>query len=143
MSMPNDTLGVPRPDVAPYSFSRPFWDATREKKVVIQYCRGSGRYQFYPRPTSIYNGTRDLEWREVSGRGTIFSYTLVQRAPETFRGHEPYILGAVTLDVGVNVMADIVHCDLDRIRVGLPVVPFWAPLPNGTNLLLFQPESAA
>jgi len=140
MSTPlNDTLSVKRVAPKPRSFSRPFWEATREKKLLIQFSRGSGKYQFFPRATSIYSGRRDLEWREVSGRGEIFTYTVARRAREPFQGHEPFFIATVTLDVGVNVLANVVHCTLEEMRIGLPVVPFWAPLPNGTHQLMFQP----
>lgn len=136
----NDTLGVQRPIPPARSFSLPFWEATREKKLLIQYCRRSGRYQFFPRATSIFTGRRsDLEWREVSGAGEVFTWTVARRAPPLFRGHEPYVVATVTLDVGVNVLANLVHCRLDAIRIGLPVKPVWAPLPNGMNLLMFEP----
>lgn len=138
---PNDTLGVQRHAPTPRSFSRPFWEGTREKKLLVQYCKRSGKYQFYPRPTSIFTGRHsDLEWREVSGKGEIFTYTVARRAPEAFRGHEPYLIATVTLDVGVNVLGNLVHCGLDEVRIGMRVRPFWAPLPNGTNLLMFEPD---
>ena len=35
----NDTLGVKRGDIKHYDFGMPFWEATRQKKLVIQYCR--------------------------------------------------------------------------------------------------------
>ena len=73
MTAMNDTLDVTRPLPVDRSIARPFWDATREKKVLIQYDAEVGKYQFYPRPTSIFTGrTKHLEWREVSGKGKIF-----------------------------------------------------------------------
>ena len=50
------------------------------------------------------------------------------------------MIGLVTLDEQVNVMANIVHCDRDRLNIGLRVKPFWAPLSNGTHLLMFEPD---
>lgn len=135
----NDTLSVARGPAKPRSFSQPFWQATRERKLLLQYCRRSGRFQFFPRATSVADGHRDLEWREVSGRGEIFSYTVVRRSRPPFQGHEPFLLAVVTLEEGVNIMADLVNCPLDTARIGLTVVPCWAPLPDGTNLPLFQP----
>jgi uncharacterized protein len=144
MSAPlNDTLSVKREAPKPRSYSKPFWDATREKELIIQYCRKSGKYQFFPRATSLFTGRPDLEWREVSGKGEIFSYTVARRAREPFQGHEPFFIATVTLDVGVNVLANIVHCELDEMRIGLSVKPFWAPLPNGTHLLMFEPDGSA
>ena len=139
MSQLNDTLSVSREPPKPRSFSKAYWDATREKRLIVQYDKRSGKYQFFPRATSIYDGRRDLEWREVSGKGELFSYTIAHRARPPFQGHEPFAIGLVTLDEGVNVMANIVHCTRDQLKIGLPVKPFWAPLTNGTHLLMFEP----
>jgi len=137
----NDTLDVKRPPSAPRAFSRPFWEATREKRILLQFDRRSGKYQFYPRATSIYTGRRgDLEWREVSGKGEVFSFTVVRRAREPFRGHEPFVIALVTLDERVNVMANVVHCSLEQMKIGMRVKPYWQPLPDGTNLLMFEPD---
>ena len=140
MTQLNDTLSVTREPPKPRTFSKAYWDATREKRLLVQFDRRSGKYQFFPRATSIYNGHRDLEWREVSGKGQIFSYTIAERARPPFQGHEPFAIGLVTLDEGVNVMANIVHCTRDRLKIGLRVKPFWTPLANGTHLLMFEPE---
>jgi uncharacterized protein len=136
----NDTLGIHREPPKPRSFSKAYWDATREKRLIVQYDKRSGKYQFFPRATSIYDGHRNLDWREVSGKGEIFSYTIAFRARPPFQGHEPFVIGLVTLDEQVNVMANIVHCDRDRLNIGLRVKPFWAPLSNGTHLLMFEPD---
>jgi len=143
MSTPlNDTLDVTREPPKPSSYSRPFWDATRDRKLLLQYCRGTGQYQFFPRPTSLFTGRRDLEWREVSGRGNIFTYTVAHRGPGIFHGHEPYLIATVTLDVGVNMIANLVHCTLDQVKIGMPVLPFWMKLANGMHLLMFEPDQA-
>jgi uncharacterized protein len=136
----NDTLNVTREPPKPRSFSRKYWEATREKRLLVQYDRRNGKFQFFPRPTSVYSGRRDLEWREVSGKGEIFSYTIAHRARPPFQAHEPFVIGLVTLDEGVNVMANIVHCRPDEVKISLRVKPFWLPLPNGTHLLMFEPD---
>jgi uncharacterized OB-fold protein len=138
----NDLAGVERPLPLERSFTRPFWDATREKRLLLQYDRVAGAYQFYPRPTSIYTGRAStLEWREVSGAGRIFSYTIARRARPPFREHEPFWLALVTLDEGVNIMANVVGCAEEAMRIGLRVKPHWAPLSDGRHLLLFEPET--
>ena len=139
----NDTLGVEREVPRHYTFSEPYWNGTREKKLFLQYCRKSGQYQFYPRPVSIFSGTRDLEWREVSGRGQVFSWTVAHIARPPFAGHTPYLVATVTLDEGINVIANLINCPLDRVAIGLRVRPAWTPLPDGTNLLLFEPADIA
>ena len=50
----NDTLGVKREFKSPhYDFGMPFWEATRQKKLVIQYCKTAKKFQHFPRPVSI------------------------------------------------------------------------------------------
>jgi uncharacterized OB-fold protein len=136
----NDTLGILREPPKPRSFSKAYWDATRDKRLLVQYDKRSGKYQFFPRATSIYDGHRNLDWREVSGKGEVFSYTIAYRARPPFQGHEPFVIGLVTLDEQINVMANIVHCERDQLKIGLRVKPFWAPLSNGAHLLMFEPD---
>jgi len=141
MTAINDTLNIPRQPSAPRTFSKRYWDGTREKKVFLQYDKKTGKYQFYPRANSIYTGRRsDIEWREVSGKGEVFTFTIARRCREPFRGHEPFFIVLVTLDEGVNVMANVVNCSLEEMKIGLRMKPYWHPLPDGTNLLMFEPD---
>lgn len=136
----NDTLSVERQAPRHYPFSEPFWQGTREKKLMVQYCRKSGAYQFYPRPVSIFTGGRDLEWREVSGRGEVFSWTIEHVARPPFVGHTPFVIALVTLDEGVNMIANLINCPAEGVKIGMRVHAAWTPLPDGTNLLLFEPD---
>ena len=136
----NDTSSVKR-SIRRYGFSKPYWDGTREKKLVLQYCRVTGKYQHYPRPVSIYTGRRrDIEWREVSGKGEIYSFCIAYRGLPAFRGQEPYAVVSVTLDEGVNMIANMMHCTRKELRIGMRVRPCWLPLEDGTNLVMFEPD---
>jgi hypothetical protein len=73
----------------------------------------------------------------------VFSYTVTERGTPAFRGQEPYAVVSVTLDIGVNFIANIIHCTTDELKVGLKVKPYWHPLEDGTNLLMFQPDRDA
>lgn len=136
----NDTLNVKRADINPYSFTQPFWEGTREKKLMIQYCPVAKKYQFFPRPVSIFTGSRDLEWREVSGKGELYSYTITERARPPFGGNEPFAIGLVNLDEGVRIMGNLIGVERSSIKIGMRLKPAWAPLSNGYNVLLFQPD---
>jgi len=139
----NDTLGVKRA-IKHFDFSEPYWEGTRGKKLFIQYCKATGKYQHFPRPVSIFTGRRrDIEWREVSGKGVVFSYTITERGTPAFRGAEPYAVVSVTLDIGVNFIANIINCTAEELKVGMKVKPYWHPLEDGTHLLMFQPDKDA
>jgi uncharacterized protein len=141
----NDTLSVKREFKTPhYDFGMPFWEATRQKKLVIQYCKTAKKFQHFPRPVSIYTGRRrDIEWREVSGKGTVFSYTIAHRGTPPFQGAEPYAIASVTLDEGVNLIAGLAHCKAEDLKVGMRVKAYWHPLDSGEHLLMWQPDKDA
>jgi uncharacterized OB-fold protein len=139
----NDTLGIKR-DIKHFDFSMPFWEASRDKRLVIQYCKATGKYQHFPRPVSIFTGRRrDIEWREVSGKGKVFSFTFAHRGTQQFRGAEPYAIVSVTIEEGVNLIANMVNCKAEDLQVGMKVKPYWHPLDDGTHLLMFQPDTGA
>lgn len=110
------------PRIGTYVDSRAFWDGAREGKLVLQYCRDTGRFQHYPRPVSLYTGSRNLEWREVSGKGVVYACT-VARVPSPGFGPEtiPYAVATVELDEGVRIIARVVHCAPDEVAIGMRV----------------------
>jgi uncharacterized OB-fold protein len=140
MAQLNNTTEVVRDPPTPRSFSKAFWDAAREKRLLLQYDPRNKKYQFIPRPTSVYDGRRQLEWREASGRGEIFSFLIASHANPPFRGHTPFAIALVTLLEGVNIMANVVNCEVNELRIGLPVNLTWLPLTNGAFLPAFEPE---
>ena len=135
----NDTSKVDREPPTPVSYTRPFWEATKQRKLMLQYDPRAKKYQFYHRPVSIYDGLGDLELREAAGTGEIFTYTIAVRARPPFQGHEPFAMAVITLAEGVNIMANMVNCSKEDLRVGLPVKLTWLPLKNGTHLPAFEP----
>jgi hypothetical protein len=119
----------------------PYWEGSKQKKLVIQYCKTAKKYQHFPRPVSIFTGRRrDIEWREVSGKGKVYSFTIAHRGTPPFQGSEPYAIASVTIDEGVNIIADVVNCKAEDLKVGMRVKPYWHPIANGEHLLMWQPD---
>jgi uncharacterized OB-fold protein len=114
-----------RPAPRPSSMTKEFWDGASRGKLMLQYCRDAGKFQFYPRPVSIYTGKRNLEWREASGKGSVYTYTVTHRGPAPFRGIPPYIIATVELDEGVRMMSNLINCEAEDVRVGMRVRVAW------------------
>jgi uncharacterized protein len=129
------------PALVPTDVSRPFWEATREGRLVMQYCPVAGKFQHFPRPVSQYTGKRNLEWRDVSGRGFVYAVTVTRRGPPLFRAAEPYLVATVQLDEGVRIMSNLVNCSVDAAFVGMRVELCWKDIEGGYKYPLFQPES--
>ena len=87
--------------------TKPFFDGAAQEKLVIPQCVETKKYIWYPRAISPFT-LGPVEWREVSGKGAVFSYTIARRTREPFAGHEPFFIVMVTLDEGVNVMGNCI-----------------------------------
>ena len=123
---------IPAP--APNPETRAFWDAAREGKLLVKSCEQCGSTHWYPRAICPFCFSDKTFWRESSGRGTIYSYSVMRRVPQ------PYAIAYVTLDEGVTMMTNIVDCDLDAIRVGQPVRVVFEPTSDGPPVPMFVPD---
>ena len=141
MTAINDTRNIERGAPAARTFSQPYWDATKNKKLMIQYDSEVKKHQWYPRATSRFTGKASkLEWREVAGQGEVYSFTIVRRARPPFQGKEPFFLAIVTLPEGVQIMGNTVDISLEDMKIGLKVKPYWHPLPDGYHMLMWQKD---
>ncbi len=126
--------------------SDPFWDATKEQRYLVQWCGACKAPIFYPRevcPACL--SAESLEWRESSGRGTVYAVSVQHRpANPTMADRVPYVVALVEVDAGdgastVRVMTNVVNCDPLTVRIGDAVTLAWEPLSDGRQLPLFQP----
>ena len=46
----------------------------------------------------------------------------------------------VELDEGVRIMADLINVTEDQVKIGMKVKPVWIPLPEGYNLIAYEPR---
>jgi uncharacterized OB-fold protein len=131
----------PRPVPVPTNITRPFWDAAKEGKLVLQRCRRCGTWQYWPRPVCMRCISRDLEWKEAAGRGVVYSFTITRLPAEGFEGREPYVLASVDLPEGTRMMAHLLNCPIERVRIGLPVRVVWEKVTDEISLPQFEPDA--
>jgi uncharacterized OB-fold protein len=113
--------------------NRAFWDAATAGRLMFGSCTACGEAHYYPRLICPFCGSDRTELKAASGRGTVYSYTVMRRAPV------PYSIAFVTLAEGPTMMTNIVDCDLDAIRVGQPVKLVFKPTEGGAPLPMFTP----
>jgi uncharacterized OB-fold protein len=123
--------------------SRPFWDAVRRHELRLQYCGGCDRWVFYPRAVCPGCLSAGLEWRLVSGRGTLHTFTVVYRGLKNFPLGPPYVIAIVALDEGPRLMTNLVGVDPDpaRIRIGMPVEVAFDDVGPDATLPRFRPRA--
>ncbi len=106
----------------PTALSEPYWQGCREGELRMQFCSACHRYQFYPRVMCSACGAPELEWRALSGRGRIASFTVVRRAVSAAY-EAPYIVALIDVEEGPRLMSHVVEVEAEdpRLRVGAPV----------------------
>lgn len=110
----------PRPDAR--GAGKHYWNAAREGRLDLPLCSGCGKLHWYPRVRCPHCGSADLAWVTASGKGTIHTYTVVRQSGDPyFKTKLPYVLAMIDLEEGVRMMSNIVDCDVDSVRAGLPV----------------------
>jgi uncharacterized OB-fold protein len=82
----------------------------------------------------------NLEWVKVSGRARLHSFTVVQQpANAAFRDDVPYVYAVVQLDEGPRLVSNIVQCDIDALRVDMPLEAVFDDVTPEWTLVKFKP----
>jgi uncharacterized OB-fold protein/acyl dehydratase len=98
-----------------------FWfDAVKQKKLLIQRCTSCGALRHPPRP--MCPRCQSLEWGtiESSGRGVVYSY-VVNHYPQVPAFDYPLAVALIELEEGTRLVANVVGIDPAAIRIGMPV----------------------
>jgi uncharacterized OB-fold protein len=139
---------MPRFEPKSTEISDPFWEATRERRYLVQWCAACNAPIFYPREVCPQCLSPDsLEWRESSGTGAVYAVS-VQYRSMMMADQLPYAVALVEVDAGdgastIRVMSNVVNCDPESVSVGDAVSITWESLSDGRNLPLFEKAGAS
>ena len=121
--------------IIPDELTKPFWDAASERRLVIQNCSACDRLQNPPLPSCSQCGSADgLEWKQMSGRGTIYNYCVVYDCPiGALQEDQPFNLAVVMLDEdqGIQMYSHLPGTPIDDVSVGAAVEVFFETTANG------------
>ncbi len=121
-----------------------FWDAAKQHKLLIQRCQDCGANQFFPQSSCRKCLCDRMEWLEASGKGVIYTYTVVYRPPtQTFEEDVPYTVALVELDEGVRMMSTIIGIEPQDVRVSMPVEVVFEEISPTISLPRFRPIEAS
>jgi uncharacterized OB-fold protein len=115
---PTPRFDLPTPDID----TQPFWDAAKEHKLLVKRCGACGAHFHYPRPFCPKCWSADVSWVEASGRGTVYTFSVVhQNDLPPWPSRVPYVAAIVELEEGPRLMSMVVECEHDAVECGLPV----------------------
>ncbi|HEX9713739.1 MAG TPA: Zn-ribbon domain-containing OB-fold protein [Actinomycetota bacterium] len=102
--------------------TKPYWDAAAEGKLLVKHCSACDRAFFYPREHCPRCWSKDTSWREASGRGIVYTFTVIhQNDLPPFKDRVPYVIAIVELEEGLRMTTNIEGIDPGEVRCGLPV----------------------
>jgi uncharacterized OB-fold protein len=117
---------IPDPTTAP------FWEAAKEGRLMVGRCRDTGRHFFPPRGVSPFTLSPNVELVPASGRGTLYSYTVMRMAA-------PYAPAMVELEEGPRVFTNLVDVAFEDIRIGMKLRVVFRPTEGGPPVPMFAP----
>ncbi len=131
-------LPQPGPDNAP------FYEAAERGELRFQQCTACGAFRHYPRPACPKCLSREYTWELSSGRGTVFTWTIV-RGPTlpAFEHKLPYNVVDVLMDEGVHFVSEVLDCLPEEISPGMPVQATFVPVSNEITLVKFRRVESA
>ena len=103
--------------------TQPFWDAAKEDRLVAPKCTTCGTFRLPPSAFCFNCQSREFEYVELPGTGTVYSFTIVRHPlhPDLAEAC-PYVSGVVELDgtqgAGARMLVNIIDCDPDAVRIG-------------------------
>ncbi len=133
-------MAYDKPLPRPTPLSQPFWDGAREHKLLLQRCQSCGAYRFTPQALCRECYAEEYEWAETSGRGKVYSYTIVYRPQTlTFMDDVPYVLAVIELAEGPHMLSNVVGCAPSDVHIDMPVVVQFEDATDEITLYKFRP----
>jgi uncharacterized OB-fold protein len=106
--------------------SLPWWKAAAEHRLVVQRCTDCSQMRLPAAPVCAGCRSAASDWKELSGRGRLYTYTIVHRpiAPDQ---EVPFLVAVVELEGagGVRMITNLVETRQEELEIGMPVEVVW------------------
>ncbi|NXY99391.1 Zn-ribbon domain-containing OB-fold protein [Streptomyces sp. BR123] len=129
------------PDVD--EFTRPYWQAAAEGRLLLRRCARCGRAHHYPREFCpfCWAGEEQVAWEQACGNATLYTWSVVHRNDlPPFGQRVPYTAAVVDLAEGPRMMTEVVDCDPVDLRVGMPLEVAFREAAEGVRVPVFRPR---
>jgi len=134
---------VPKPLPELEGFTKDFYEGCQRGELLFQCCGGCGSWRHVPRELCAECGSWDWEWKASSGRGKVFTWTVVTRALHpAFAEDVPLAAVVVELEEGVRLLSQIIDCSPDELEMEMPVEVTFEPVSNDVTLPKFRRAGA-
>ena len=135
----------PLPVKAPENM--PFWDGLDRGEFRVPKCNDCGDWNWIPYPACRSCLSDNLTWTPVSGKATLFSFTIVYRGLGAFNAEVPYVIALAELPEkprSIVVQGNLVGIDPEQVKIGMPLKIVYETIEcEDVTLWRFMPDDAA
>jgi len=131
--------------LAPNSWTEPFWIAAGQHQLVVQRCVSCGTVRHPPGPFCPTCRTQESEWMDLSGRATLYSFTVIRHAlAPHLREYLPMVIAVVEPEEAPNarLVANLVEVEVEDVVIGMPLEVVWEDAGDGVAVYRFRPADA-
>jgi len=132
-----------KPLPKPSKWSQPFWDGTKDHKLLLKKCNSCGHIDHPPYLYCTNCMSEEHAWVEASGKATLYSFAINAYAvPFPFMEDLPYVLALVDLEEGPRMISNIVNCDHSKLKKGMSLEVVFEEASAQITLPKWQPVAA-
>jgi uncharacterized OB-fold protein len=123
--------------------TKEFYDFCKQGTLHFQRCTGCGAWRHVPREICAECGSWDWAWVPSTGRGRIYSWTVVVRALHpAFQDDTPYAPVIVEMEEGVRLLSQVENVAPENLEIDMPVVVCFEAVTADVSLPRFRRSAA-
>ncbi len=136
---PPETSAPPKPLPVLDGLSKEFYAWCQRGELRFQRCGDCGAWRHVPREICAACGSWQWEWARSSGRGVIYTWTVVARALHpAFAAETPFAPVVVEMAEGVRLLSRVVDCPPEALAIGMPVEVIFEVATSEVTLPMFR-----
>jgi uncharacterized OB-fold protein len=133
----------PRPLPEETALTAPFWQGARERRLAVQRCTDCGGLRWPPEAACYDCGSLDHEWVEMSGRATLYTWTIAHPPLlPFFHQRAPWPIAVVQLEEGPRLVTNITGIDPEYYEIGMPLEATYEDIGDNVTLVVFRPPAS-
>ena len=133
-------MSVDRPEID--GTTAAYWAGLAESRLLGYRCRSCATFADYPRGFCPRCWSDDLDEVELSGRATLYTYSVVHVNPmPPFRDLVPYVAALVDLEEGPRLATRLVDVDPAEVTVGMALTARFEAIDEEQGIALFGPPT--
>jgi len=135
------TQAYNKPLPLPNNEDKEFWAASKRHESVCQRCKDCGAWLWHPLVQCPQCYSFALGYEKISGRGKIYSYSIVKFNPSPiWQDAVPYVLATVEMEEGIRMKFHLTNCDIEDVKIGMPVKITFQDVASDWTLPQFEPQ---